>query len=217
MNHWSLFHWRGLFAPPSPRGGGGPGVRGNRRNMTRVSSVFAPPSPRGGGGPGVRGNRRNETLVSKDPPHPTLPRAGGREKTFPLSKNMSWGHKSDDPRIVPAPSWQKSTMIDNNIKSAFECSTAWNERSKKNCLNRTAIGLPRQALRIHESVFAPPSPRRGGGPGVRGNRRNETLVSKDPPHPTLPRAGGREKSAPRAKADEVTGERSASRLHLETP
>ncbi len=63
----------------------------------------------------------------------------------------------------------------------------------------------RRCLLFVRRLFVPPSPRRGGGPGVRGNLRRETQVFNDPPHPTLPRAGGREKPAPLAKSGEVTG------------
>ncbi len=54
-------------------------------------------------------------------------------------------------------------------------------------------------------LFAPPSPRCGGGPGVRGSHRSESRVSRDPPHPALPRAGGREEPATPAKPDKLLG------------
>jgi hypothetical protein len=45
-----------------------------------------------------------------------------------------------------------------------------------------------------------------GRAGERGIRLNDAGVSKDPPHPTLPRAGGREEPESHAIREEVTGE-----------
>jgi hypothetical protein len=49
-------------------------------------------------------------------------------------------------------------------------------------------------------LFAPPSPRRGGGPGERGILPTEARVSKVPPLPTLPLAEGREEPEDHALA-----------------
>jgi hypothetical protein len=70
-------------------------------------------------------------------------------------------------------------------------------------LNQSEICIYFWILSVTLGTSLPPA---RGRAGERGNRPNDARVSNDPPHPTLPLAGGREKLASRAKHSEVTGE-----------